>query len=405
MPQNHHHKDACFAEPNIDLENYKTLWEAILAEPNQPWDYWKLSEYPDLPWNIVTALSNKPWHWHKLSSHPQLDFDFVRSVSDKDWDWGALSEHPNISLETIATNPDYFWKFRHREVPFEILIQLPRYKNNLTQTWFVPWSIVLHNPTLDWEWDRLSQRKDLTWDIVLKHPELPWDWDYLTKRRNVTMEVVQSLPDKPWQWNDLTCLVPKNKLFHWLKVFTDKPWDYRWISLNFTNTEMDWEVFWSLNHPASKGEAWNYTALYKRTENMELLLRLKQIQWKFTKPCPQMNNLSWETIRRCMEENRESTLTLPWKQFHRRRDLPWEYVVSFTDWPWCWWSLSAHTYLTFRFYNAHRAYPWNHKCIHSRFRNTAAHRIQCQWRRSITDPSYRVCQRRLMREFEEMHLL
>lgn len=401
------HRDACFAEPDGDVEGYATLWEAIRAEPDQPWDYWKLSEHPELPWEIVMALPHKSWHWHRLSSHPQLTFDSVRSLSDKDWDWGAVSEHPNISLETIAAHPDYFWKFREREVPFEILIKLPRYKKYHTDTWFAPWAIVLCNPTMEWDWERLSQRGDLTWETVLKHPDLPWHWNRLTQRRHITIDIVQSLPDKPWGWKDLTHCLPKGKLFQWLEAFPHQPWDFHWISLNFTDAEINWPVFWQLTHPnptstSTSNHAWNYSALYTRTGNIDLLLRLKRIQWTFKSTCQRMKTLSWETIRACMESNRESSLTLPWKMFQRRTDVPWDYVLRFRDWPWSWWHLSLHPKLTFRFYTAHRSYPWNKSCIKARFARTAAYRIQSQWRRCVSDPSYLVCRRRLMYEFGEL---
>ena len=398
------HRDACFDEPEGDLERYGTLWEAVAAEPNQPWDFWKLSKHPEVPWELVVAFSHKRWDWQTLSSHPRMNFDDVRSLADKDWDWGALSDHPNVSLETIRTHPGYFWKFSTREVPFEVLIRLPGYKKNLTATYTVPWSIVLHNSTLAWDWGRLTQRKDLSWDTIQKHPDLPWDWGYLSRYREVTMTVVQPLADKPWDWEHLTHKIPRASVFQWLAAFPDKPWNYRWISLTFPEAEFHWDIFWTLKHPAATANAngWNYSALYSRTGNIDLLLRLKNVRWALKKSCRRVRDFSWDTLRRCMEENKESSLTLPWKEFHQRPDFPWELVLEFRDWPWSWWHLSAHPCLTFRFYNAHRDYTWNIRCIRSRFKDTAARRIQARWRDCVTNPAHPVCQRRLMREFSEL---
>lgn len=375
---------------------YTSLWDAVCAEPNQPWDYWKLSRHPELTWEVVRRLAHKGWNWAALSQHSGLEFGLIREHSDKAWDWDALSEHPNISLEVIEENPDYFWKFRTRVVPMKILLKCPRYKMNIYEALFIPWPIILGNLDGKWNWGRLSQRGDLTWEHVLQHPDLPWDYGYLTTRPDVKLDIVEKLPDKSWEWRRLTWEFAK-KGYAFLLTFPDKPWDYEWLS---HREDLDWEVFWKLSSMALPVKpTWNYAALFTQSGNIDLLIRLPEVPWDFKKK-NLYKTLSWDTIRRCMEET-GGRLRFPWDAMSRRTDIPWGLVMhTMNDWPWCWRSLTGHPGLTLRFYSAHPEFAWSHGWARQRFREAATRRIQCHWRRCVANPAFLVCRQRLMREFE-----
>ena len=45
---------------------------------------------------------------------------------------------------------------------------------------------------------------------------------------------------------------------------------------------------------------------------------------------------------------------------------------------------------------------WNDRVVHEARRNILAGRIQRAWRRTISDPSFDACRRRLLFEFNEM---
>lgn len=396
---------------------YANLWEAVCAEPNQPWDYWKLSQHPELTWAVIERLAHKGWNWAAVSQHSGLVFEFVRAHPEKAWDWRALGDHPNISLEDIAAHPEYFWKFRTRAVPMSILKHTPEYKRNIYEALFVPWGTIFGDVGGKWNWGRLSQRRDLTWKDIVEHPEVPWDYEYLTTRDDLTLKIVAKLPEKPWAWRRLTWLFAK-KDYGLLLTFPDKPWDYDWLS---HQKDLDWDVFWewhakrappaksaTLGEPdrqahtkTNQPSAWNYAALFAWSGNKDLLIRLPEVPWDFKKK-NLYKRLSWETIQECMEKT-GGRLAFPWEALCRRPDVPWGLVMEkLDDWPWCWRSLTGHPGLTLRFYSAHPEFAWSRGWARQRFREVAARRIQCNWRRCVADPGFLVCRRRLMREFEGM---
>ena len=34
-----------------------------------------------------------------------------------------------------------------------------------------------------------------------KYSDKPWDWDWISSNPNITMEIIEKYPDKPWNWN------------------------------------------------------------------------------------------------------------------------------------------------------------------------------------------------------------
>jgi hypothetical protein len=50
------------------LRYHNPLWELVTKYPNKPWDWYALSQNPDITFNIVFANLDKPWNWACLSA-------------------------------------------------------------------------------------------------------------------------------------------------------------------------------------------------------------------------------------------------------------------------------------------------------------------------------------------------
>ena len=50
-------------------ERKSDLWEIVQANPDKPWDYYWLSENPNITWEIVQANSDKPWRYDWMSEN------------------------------------------------------------------------------------------------------------------------------------------------------------------------------------------------------------------------------------------------------------------------------------------------------------------------------------------------
>jgi hypothetical protein len=384
---------------SFDSDETMSLWDAIERNPNESWDFYKLSKHPQLTWDYVMQYSHKQWDWKYLSKHPSLSFEDVRRLPDKHWDWCEISDHPNISLKTISEYPDYFWNFTKRVVPVEILEKTPRYRIYPDRPTSQSWVVILGNTDICWDWKGLSKRSDLSWDTVLENPYLPWDWKYLSRRYDFTKKIVESLTNRDcnweydWDWKHLTRWLRRD--FAFLLKFPNKPWDFSWLS---RYVDIDWDVFWALPHPYG---GWDYPTLYTRTKNIDLLLKLPDVPWEFKKSNV-VKTLSWDIIERCMKET-NGRIRFPWRELSARKDIPWGLIVETRDaWPWCWRTLSGYPRLNFRFYISHPEYPWSHAWVRARFKGVAARRIQGQWRRCVANPAFMVCRRRLLYEYDAL---
>jgi hypothetical protein len=162
-------KALCQANKQIHLLTYYPELKRSLLElaSNKPWDWYGLSQNPNITWEIVQTNPDIPWKWYRLSRNPNITWEIVKENPDKPWDWSGLSLNPNITWEIVQANPDK------------------------------PWS-----------WDGLSLNPSITWEIVLSNPDKPWNWYWLSKHPNITWEIVLSNPDKPWNWEFLSQHLP-----------------------------------------------------------------------------------------------------------------------------------------------------------------------------------------------------
>ena len=64
----------------------------VEANMDKPWDWFGLSQNPNITWDIVEANPDKHWDWDKISGNKNITFDIVEANPDKHWDWKSLSK-------------------------------------------------------------------------------------------------------------------------------------------------------------------------------------------------------------------------------------------------------------------------------------------------------------------------
>ena len=88
-----------------------------------------------------------------------------------------------------------------------------------------------------------------------------------------------------------------------------------------------------------------------------------------------------------------SHLPWRWSEITYRRDVTFELVSNNLDKPWDWYQLSENSQFLFREYEYFN-YVKEHLSVK---------KIQRQWLKSYYDPQYKICQKRLLREFSSLN--
>ena len=97
---------------NIFLNKWSEKWfQFVKDNPNKKWDYYELSENPNITWEIVQANPDKPWNYNQLSINPNVTWEIVQANPDEPWDYNWLSSNPNITWEIVQANLDKPWRY------------------------------------------------------------------------------------------------------------------------------------------------------------------------------------------------------------------------------------------------------------------------------------------------------
>jgi hypothetical protein len=210
-----------------------------------------------------------------LDSWRHAYFQFILDHLDYSWDWFALSENPNITLETVLQHPELPWDW---------------YGLSMNPT-VATWKIVQQHPDLPWNWTGLSRNPDVaTWEIVQQHPDLEWNWNALTSNPNITLDLAIDHPEYPWDW-DLFDGVSKFDFYRFDKdeydlcTYSDLPTLIETIEIGqdvwgiYENPNLDWGILQHYpNHP------WNWSQL---SDNPMTLAREAYIQRYLAKHIPE----------------------------------------------------------------------------------------------------------------------
>lgn len=95
-----------------------------------------------------------------------------------------------------------------------------------------------------WDYDELIDNQNFDWSWVVTFPDKLWAWDMMHLLPSFQWSWIEEFPDKTWNWFDL------RPPLAFLAKFTDKPFNWRVLSMNKTiydiqmypNLPWDWEA-------------------------------------------------------------------------------------------------------------------------------------------------------------------
>lgn len=263
-------------------------------------------------------------------------------------------------------------------------------------------AIALKYPEENWNWFKLTRNFDLTVEIVREHIHRPWNWEWLSHRKYFPL--VEEFPEKEWNWHALC--IDLDKYMHYSEEnqipiefiikHVDKPW--KWNRLMYIPHINFFKIMDEC--PNSGIGNWNWRALSGNNHvTIEILRKYIDKPWCFNE-LSYSSTLSLEMVRLLPEADWE------WWGVSSSPKIHLEEILANPDLPWHWGGVSANPnvgYETAQMY-PDKEWDWSRflskeggvsSFIDYKRRSYAASIIQKYWRICVSDPKYKVCQRRL----------
>ena len=263
-------------------KNKSITFDFISSRPELPWDFEGLCENPNMTFSMLYTFyklkddeddgyilenlkyiltDNQPeikrFHGinQLLSSNRNITIDLIKTRLNYPWCWFILSQH--INLDDIMKNPSLPWEWDGLSFRRDITLNFVKRFNTLkpmpiTINYHFEYSVDINNiinefPHLPYKWYIISHNPSITWDIIVSNPNRQWDWYWLSTNPNVTWEVVTANPNKNWNWSGLS----SNPNVNWdiVKTHLNNDWNWDYLSENpsmtwdiiTTNSDMPWQ--------------------------------------------------------------------------------------------------------------------------------------------------------------------
>jgi hypothetical protein len=271
--------------------------------------------------------------------------------------------------------------------------------------------ILLHNTHIPLKW---VYSMNLTLDHVTKHSCIAWNWDMLSGI--LPFDVIRENPDLQWNFTSMS----GNSTLELAYVLNNpnKDWSYPSICMYNKNVEMivrDQSIWMARIHgPDQEVNFWWYISCNKHV-TIDIIKRHPHLQ----------QHLNWSLISKNM----------PFKDIMANPNLPWDYasishnptleldfVLKHPDMVWVWPKMSRYVQFDYQQqfdqeYVSLSNLPWDWEmlCMNKAFLHVSQHeleqkarqliatnKIKRQFKQSISNPIYLMCQQRLNREFVSM---
>ncbi len=247
----------------------------------------------------------------------------------------------------------------------------------------------------------LSTHPDLTLEILLERPDFPWCFHTMMFLPQFNIEWVANFPSVYWNWNELS----KFMSFDEIKLHKNFPWNWCIVAQRLSLKTM-------MEHPDIP---WDFGRFFlkKITPKDVSFFRFYKDRipaWKWTYFA---RILTWDAFRESVD--------LPWindidkissEETFIHDDI-WLLEMYKQDCNW----IDLTIYVHIDIINDNPNLPWRRDYL-SWNRSTwkteitpieisirewvAANTIKRAWKRSVTDPQFKICKNRLFREFKEM---
>jgi hypothetical protein len=349
------------------------------------WNYFYLSENPNISINIVNSFLLKRWNWYDLAKN--IDWYDIINNPYIPWCFRSISQNDSITLDIIKSNPTFpteemtyppinynrghfrwFWDLICRNpkiITWDILQNNPEIKldiKGLSKNPSITCDIIQSNTHLDWCWESLSSNPNLTTEFIKKNIDKAWDWNelnkhpaiipiirykkirkhylrpfYLSWNPSLTIDIIKSFPKllKTWDWYEISA--HKNMTWEIICENSNLPWNWSSVS---ANPNVTWEII-----KANPDKKWDY---YDMTHNPNVTIDI--ILNNIYKSSTELNNWDWEYLSSSSSVTWEIIESYPnikwnWKCVSKNPNIIPDNIKNNLDIPWDFKELSKNTFL------------------------------------------------------------
>ena len=339
--------------------------EPITIEPPQPKSQIEL---------LLEKYPNKKWNWFLISQNPNISWDFILNHPEKPWCWFNLALNKITTLKMIE---DQWNRLEQNEK--KLRNNMDPYKWQLYPQ-ISYWCGVVYNPniTLDLilrnakrlskaDWNYVSYKFEITMDILKKHPLKPWDWITLSSKSNITMEDIESTLSKfPWDFGGISR--NPNLTIHMIRKFYKKKWSWNNISRNpgitmdmvENNYDLPWEKHGLSSNP-------NLTIGYVKAHPVSWRNWIRVFIGKHYVKYWNWQRISSNPGIKCQDVLDNPLLPWSWNDLSRNPNISLEFVEQTITKPWNYRELSKHPEMIYKFVLKYPLKQWDWKILSTRF--------------------------------------
>lgn len=277
------------------------------------------------------------WNFKTLSLNQNVTLSVLKHFENENWDWSILTNHKNWNWEWVRCFPCAKWNWYI-----------------LSTSIYFSWNWVREFPNAPWNWTALSSRIEGI-DIIKEFPCAPWDWYILTIHEKTSLKDMMECSYFPWKINSL--------LFRFLE-----------------DEEIEFIRFFKSHYDK---DAWEDHTQHTLWSNIKKNLDLPWVP---------------KYIIVDVFENEDLYLIKGWNMNHLSAVVSLDIIMKNPEFEWNMNIVSQRSGVNYIHYPN---LNWNMHSINLDFERNrwlAAWTIQRYWKRCVSDPSYIVCKKRLIRE-------
>ena len=249
----------------------------------------------------------------------------------------------------------------------------------------------------------------------------PWCTTSLARNKSFSFDWVDAAPDLSWDWNQLSRLDPD---LPFVKRYITKPWNWTYVSMSihisFTEMVENRDIPWVIEE----------VLFSEITDDDITYIRVFRDRYDFSAWIDHSLRAHWSVVKK--------TPDLPWVYFNVNPEIEtqedidfiiehdpalWNWVVLSSttpihiildnmELPWDWNIISSNNAsVSFNNVINHPEVPWNYAMVPPEIfddvfarRWIAASHIKRMFKKSISDPNYKLCKKRLIKEFGDLKI-
>jgi hypothetical protein len=390
----------------IEKHAHSTIWQV-------------LSENRHVRFPHILHYKNKCWWWEGISYHNGVSLEDILAHPEFPWDTQNVCYNPHVTMKEVLAHPKFPWRYDelvcNKSIKLEDILTHPdlpwgNWADSLTRYGnftFDNIEYVLQNKHMDWNWNGISNWKNITYEHVANNLDIPWNGGLLSKNPNFGMREVLLLPSIRWHFHELSS--NPSITMEDVKNNPQFPWCYVHLSEN-----PNVRIKHVLETPNAR---WNFTFL-SRNKGICIFDIFKTI------------HLPWDW--KIVSTRHDVTLDIvmqypqcPWDFGYLSFAIPVSAILNHPEFQWNFHAASSNRSLRFRDVadNPHKGWDWTslilndsflfHEddqdwidCVVNYMRKVHAVRtIQRAFFRAITNPAYVLCRKRVYSEFQELSVL